>query len=285
MSPATSAFDWLLARLARASQNEALVTTSATIVITLIVTLAIEVRRGRSWRDLGLRSLVTDGLYVAVYVGGVYALLVSGPIDRGLGALVDGFAPWLRLDLSTVLPAALHVAVFYLVIDLVGYWVHRLQHASRLLWSFHEIHHSQERLSVLTNFRFHFVDTLVAGLARFVPALLITPREFWIPAGTAVLVFQLLAHSGRDWSLGPLGRVLVSPRFHGVHHSRAPVHLDRNFGMIFSFWDRLFGTEYRGSQAVESFGTTGGVPESFLRQLTWPFQHLGLGWRRDRAAA
>jgi sterol desaturase/sphingolipid hydroxylase (fatty acid hydroxylase superfamily) len=40
--------------------------------------------------------------------------------------------------------------------------------------------------------------------------------------------------------------VLVTPQFHRVHHSIEPRHRDRNFGLTFSIWDHLFGTQYRG---------------------------------------
>jgi sterol desaturase/sphingolipid hydroxylase (fatty acid hydroxylase superfamily) len=29
---------------------------------------------------------------------------------------------------------------------------------------------------------------------------------------------------------------------HQLHHSAAPEHFDKNFGFIFSFWDRMAGT-------------------------------------------
>ena len=30
--------------------------------------------------------------------------------------------------------------------------------------------------------------------------------------------------------------------WHQLHHSTDPRHYDKNFGLLFSFWDRLFGT-------------------------------------------
>ena len=32
------------------------------------------------------------------------------------------------------------------------------------------------------------------------------------------------------------------PYLHKVHHSRLPEQTDTNYGNLFSFWDRLFGT-------------------------------------------
>ena len=44
---------------------------------------------------------------------------------------------------------------------------------------------------------------------------------------------------GPFWS-----RVFISPAQHQIHHSREPRHYDTNFGLIFAFWDRLYGTLY-----------------------------------------
>jgi sterol desaturase/sphingolipid hydroxylase (fatty acid hydroxylase superfamily) len=238
-----------------------------------VLTLGIEVARGRRWRELGVRSLWTDLLYCAFYLGGFFGLVFSRPLNRALSRFFDRFAPWLHLDLSPFLPELLHIVFFYVVMDMVSYWIHRLQHTSPFLWSFHRMHHSQQRLNVLTNFRFHFMDQIGLALLRFVPLLLVTPRRFWASASLLIFGIELLTHSGFGWSLGPLGRVFVSPRFHEVHHSSDPVHFHHNFGMVFVFWDRLFGSEYRGDVRPTRFGFPG-VPESFFRQLGWPFAAL-----------
>ncbi|MEL7029865.1 MAG: sterol desaturase family protein, partial [Pseudomonadota bacterium] len=38
------------------------------------------------------------------------------------------------------------------------------------------------------------------------------------------------------------GRVFISPAHHQIHHSRAPEHHDRNYGLIFAFWDLAAGS-------------------------------------------
>jgi sterol desaturase/sphingolipid hydroxylase (fatty acid hydroxylase superfamily) len=82
-----------------------------------------------------------------------------------------------------------------------------------------------------------------------------------------------LAHSGLGWGYGPLDTLIVSPRFHRVHHSTDPAHYERNFGMTYSFWDRWFGTAAQARPTA--FGTPElQVPESFLRQLAFPFLYL-----------
>jgi sterol desaturase/sphingolipid hydroxylase (fatty acid hydroxylase superfamily) len=142
-------------------------------------------------------------------------------------------------------------------------------------------------MTALANFRFHAGDVLIRGLAQFVPGLLLgVPLWAWLPSVWIQVALDGLAHSGLGWSYGPLGRVLVSPRFHRLHHSADPGHRDRNFGMTYSFWDRLFGTADARAEEPRAYGLPEAVlPPSFLRQLAHPFVQLarapGIPLRRE----
>ena len=50
-----------------------------------------------------------------------------------------------------------------------------------------------------------------------------------------------LRHSHMSLSYGWLEHVLQSPAQHQLHHSVERGHWDKNFGLLFSFWDKLFG--------------------------------------------
>ena len=39
-----------------------------------------------------------------------------------------------------------------------------------------------------------------------------------------------------------LSQAIITPRLHGIHHSRRPEELHRNFGTLLSVWDRLHGS-------------------------------------------
>ena len=72
-------------------------------------------------------------------------------------------------------------------------------------------------------------------------------------------------------SYGPvLSWVLVSPAQHQIHHSRDPKHLDKNFGLVFSFWDAALGSLYiPPSRENLTYGLAGVPPGKFatVRQL------------------
>lgn len=257
------------------------------VTLGLVLLSVLVWRHGRDWwRHLLGRGARVDAVYSVFYVGGFYAFLVSGPLFRLLAGLVDRHAPFLKLNLVAGLPAALQFVVASVVLDGVLYWAHRWAHANRWLWVFHSVHHSQQELTPLANYRFHFVDVTVKGLLQFPAALLLgVPAGVWVAVVWAQVALDGLAHSGLAWGYGPLGRVLISPGFHRVHHSAEARHQSANFGLSYSFWDRLFGTEARSLERPESYGVPElAIPESFARQLAFPFMllarsHSDRGWR------
>ncbi len=240
--------------------------------------LAARARFGpHGWaRRIVTPAVRTDAAYTVFYLGGVYAFLVSGPLYRFLSGLVSIHVPFLRLSLLAHLPWWSQFFVASVVMDGVLYWTHRAMHARPWLWAFHSVHHSQREMTALANFRFHAGDVLVRGLAQFVPGLLLgIPLWVWLPSVWIQVALDCLAHSGLGWSYGPLGRLLVSPRFHRLHHSAEPAHRDRNFGMTYSFWDRLFGTADARAEEPRAYGLADPeLPPSFLRQLAFPFVYL-----------
>jgi sterol desaturase/sphingolipid hydroxylase (fatty acid hydroxylase superfamily) len=257
--------------------------TLGAVVFLVAVTFTVEAATGRPARRYFSRNAATDALYALFYLGGFYGLFVSGPISRALTWAVGAYAPFLRLELARDLPGLAQAALMIVLGDGVRYWAHRWTHANRWLWAFHQVHHSQQQLTPWTNFRAHFADFAVHSVALYGLGLIAGPSpEIWAPLSVLMMWQSLIVHTGWDWSLGPLDRVVVSPRYHGLHHSIEPQHFDRNFGMLFSFWDHLFGTVATDRRGPRAFGLSGPrMPESFFWQLAWPFLSLA-GWRPRR---
>lgn len=278
MSGAFEALAFLAAKaLAVWSSREIL---ASIAVVAGLVLLTPWLRRPRTagyWN----RGLLTDATYTVFYLGGVFSFLAAAPLQRTLSGLVARFVPFLRQDLLSGMPAPVAFLVLFVAMDLCSYWAHRMTHAAAPLWLFHAVHHSQDRLSALTNFRFHAGDIFLRTLVQFVPfTLLGAPQAagvplLWITVPVTVFL-ESLAHCDLPWSLGPLGRVLVSPAFHRVHHSAEERHHHRNYGIALSFWDALFGTAERSAARPAAYGVPGlDVPPSFLRQLAFPFVTIG----------
>ncbi len=148
-------------------------------------------------------------------------------------------------------PLALFV-VYYLIYDLVYYWMHRLQHALPWWWALHSMHHSTRQMSCWTNDRGSLVDGFLQSMVLAGVGLVIgvEPTDFaWL-----MLVGELVqnfSHANVRVRFGPvLDRVLVSPVFHRLHHMRVdpdrPTLHNCNFGQVFSIWDVVFGTALYG---------------------------------------
>uniref|UniRef100_UPI0025E259C1 sterol desaturase family protein n=1 Tax=Yoonia sp. TaxID=2212373 RepID=UPI0025E259C1 len=84
-----------------------------------------------------------------------------------------------------------------------------------------------------------------------------------------VFAFYLVGYNLRHshiWVNYPtwVSYIFISPAQHQTHHSIDPKHFDKNFGLIFAFWDWLFGTLYvpAGYEKLE-FGISREEPNPF----------------------
>ncbi|MBO0949355.1 sterol desaturase family protein [Fibrella forsythiae] len=138
----------------------------------------------------------------------------------------------------------MNVLITFTVTDFLRYWYHRLFHKVDILWQLHAYHHSAEELNVLAFYRHHFLEATCSRLLSYIPILLIGNSAYTIfPIWVAMYSIELMQHSSitSDWGL--VGKyVLISPAVHRIHHSKCKQDFDKNFGQIFIFWDKLFGT-------------------------------------------
>ncbi len=218
-------------------------------------------------RIVGPASFASDIIFKGVSVSYI-ALLVQSGLHR-----LTGSAP-LEHEYSFVMGFAV-VVCLTLARDLSTYVTHALHHQWPLLWAFHKVHHSAEVLTPVTVYRKHPVYNLFSSLADFAivgPAQGVvlfafgtTPDPVLLFGTNAIFsIFHLLGanlrHSHIWLSFGPiLGRIVISPAQHQIHHSRARHHWDKNYGEVFALWDWLFGTLYLPGKEREviEFGVAG----------------------------
>ena len=219
--------------------------------------------RATRWWPHARTNLLLSLLYVCAGVG---FAAVNAWVAQLVLTKEAGVFNWLRTGPMLALPIGV------LILDLAAYAGHRLKHRVPFFWRFHQVHHSDEHLDVTTGFRFHPAEGLISWLF-LAPAILV----FGISGG-AILVFSglyglaaLIQHAnvklpealdrGVRW-------VFVSPAFHRVHHSPHPVETESNYGTLFSFWDRLFGTFHAPERSSGGFGLGMCEPDS-LRSTLW----------------
>lgn len=160
------------------------------------------------------------------------------------------------------------------VVDLASYWAHRAFHRVPLLWRFHSIHHSIEQMDWLAGSRLHFIDVIVTRLVGFLPIFLL---GFSPGAVYGYLIFvsfhavYIHANVRHRWPF--VRQVLTTPEFHHWHHAAETEALDKNFAVLLSFIDWMFGTDYRPDRWPSRYGVLDGKPpDEYLGQLAHPFR-------------
>ena len=129
-----------------------------------------------------------------------------------------------------------------LIYDLCSYWAHRVSHANRFFWATHVVHHTAEHYNLTVSFRLSWVQHL--KIIFFLPVALagFHPVIFFVVHQVAVL-FQFWQHTEHITKLPrPIEWLIVTPSNHRVHHGSNERYLDKNFGVIFIIWDRIFKT-------------------------------------------
>lgn len=142
--------------------------------------------------------------------------------------------------------------IYLVILDFFEYMYHRASHRWNWWWQLHALHHSQQHMTVWTDNRNHVLDDLLHSALFASLALMIgvEPIQFlWLIAlGQLVQSWQ---HGNLNIEHGWLKYVLISPRFHRLHHAvgmgyevpgKPGVLGGCNFGILFPWWDMLFRT-------------------------------------------
>ncbi len=205
-----------------------------------------------------------DVLYTLIHRLGAFRLLLFFTIDPLWDGLFShmalaGWSGW-HLDqaLAPLWPGVSNSAWFafvaYLIVfDAVDYALHRAQHRFGWWWALHALHHSQRQMTMWSDNRNHVLDDLIRDSILVIVAKLIgvAPEQFMALVACTQLL-ESLSHANVRTGFGPLlGKIMVSPRFHRLHHaiglghesSQNPQKLGgHNFAVLFPVWDVLFGT-------------------------------------------
>ncbi|WP_404932865.1 sterol desaturase family protein [Piscinibacter sp. HJYY11] len=232
------------------------------LIVMLVVFRALE-----RWRPVepvsDRRAVRVDVLYTLIHRLGLFRLALFFSIDPLWDILfgtlsLHGVSSW-QLDqaLAPLWPGLTDTAWFaflayLLVLDFIDYWLHRAQHNLRWWWGLHSLHHSQQQMTMWSDNRNHLLDDLIRDSILVLAARLIgiAPGQF-VAVVACTQLLESLSHANVRMWFGPVfERVLVSPRFHRLHHSIGAGHESNgrgslgghNFAVLFPVWDVLFRT-------------------------------------------
>ena len=141
------------------------------------------------------------------------------------------------------LPASLLISL--LIDETYYYWVHRWMHQPAIFRHIHKVHHQSTISSPWTSFAFHPIEGMLLSLP-FVCTLIFIPMH----VGVIFLQLAIMTVSSiinhldieiysEAMRKNKVGKLLIGASHHALHHKQ----FKYNFGLYFTFWDKLKNTE------------------------------------------
>jgi sterol desaturase/sphingolipid hydroxylase (fatty acid hydroxylase superfamily) len=131
--------------------------------------------------------------------------------------------------------------VAYFIATFIFYWWHRWRHEYNFLWrAFHQIHHSPQRLEVITSFYKHPGEMIANSIIGSL--LVYTILGLSLEAGGIYTLCTALGEFFYHTNVRTprwVGFFFQRPEMHRIHHRHG--HHRNNYGDI-TWWDMLFGT-------------------------------------------
>ena len=199
-------------------------------VVAALMILCEVLFKGRKWPQVGgwwLRAFFLN----AVQVGSAWLATIAWD------PLMANRRPWSADGLGVTGGTV----VGYLAITFIYYWWHRARHRSPLLWRwFHQVHHSPQRIEIITSFYKHPIEIVGNGILSSAIAYFLVGLNAQATAYAVLLTG--LAELFYHWNVSTpwwLGFIIQRPESHCVHH-QAGLH-SYNYGDL-PIYDILFGT-------------------------------------------
>jgi sterol desaturase/sphingolipid hydroxylase (fatty acid hydroxylase superfamily) len=194
----------------------------------------------------------SSSLFINLVLGMISYLFAYGAlyeVQKDTGLLPHEISqPQLLLTLCTIL-----------LLDFVSYLWHRASHTFPLLWNLHRVHHSEHFLEASSAFRFHFLETTLSLIPRWLCVVVLQlPFVSLVIFEVCFQISNMFQHSNLRLPQGLekyVNLIFVTPTMHRKHHSLNPQEQNSNYSTIFSFWDRFLRSYKDNSQEdVKEFG-------------------------------
>lgn len=197
-------------------------------------------------------------------------------------------------NLSVTETLVFYTIALTLIGDLTVYLVHYLMHKFEFLWEFHKIHHSATVLNPITQYRLHPVELILNNIRGILVFGLLTgifdylsnheiSIFMFLGANVFSFIFLFLGANLRHSHVklkyfSFLEHIFISPFQHQIHHSRNPIHFNKNMGSKFALWDWMFGTlivsDKTSPNLIFGLGNEDMHYNSFWKTLYNPFKKV-----------
>jgi sterol desaturase/sphingolipid hydroxylase (fatty acid hydroxylase superfamily) len=232
---------------------------NGTFLLVALAFILLEFAYGRLAHHDGMHDARETLASVAVAIGNVIAKAATSGISA-----VPFFLVYQHRITDIPLDTAWSWLALFVGVEFCYYWFHLASHRIRWLWATHAVHHSATRFNLSAALRLGWTGQLTGGFLFFLPLAWIGFHPLAITFMFALgLLYQFFLHTALPVDLGPLERVLNTPRHHRVHHACNESCLDVNYGSVLIVFDRLFGT-FVEAPLDESlrFGVKGRMPSN-----------------------
>lgn len=141
---------------------------------------------------------------------------------------------------------------------LYHYWGHKI----RLFWCLHSTHHAPEEMNLSVTYAHFFLEAPYADVIRTTVCILAGVEPTMLFAimfidGTYGAFIHVGENLIKDARFGFLGKFILTPSHHRVHHARNPLYMDTNFCNLLNIWDRVFKTYQEEQNTVKiEYGIT-----------------------------
>jgi len=227
---------------------------------------------GRRWGSHGILLLLCASASMVLYRTGL--LMTAVAVEGNRFGLLN--KPWA--------PFALRCIIGFLLLDLVRYIRHLVSHSIPFLWRLHSVHHSDPDYDLTTGARFHPLEVVISKGLYLGVIIILAPPAAAVFVSEIVTLFQgFFTHANAalpDRIEKPLRAIFVTPEMHRIHHSDEAGEQMSNYGDIFPWWDRLFGTYVHTPAAGQERMRTGlkgfqdAKSANIFFMLTAPFRRM-----------
>jgi hypothetical protein len=148
------------------------------------------------------------------------------------------------------------------------------------MWGIHLVHHQSDEFNLSVNFALSPVGFMIRSVMYSSLILFGFPVEYVIMCGYLNAFYQYYLHTEFITTVPWLEHVFVMPNHHKVHHASNEQYLDKNYGGVFIFWDKIFGS-YAAYEEAPRYGLTSPLPhKDFINIQLFFFKKLILNFKR-----
>lgn len=219
------------------------------VIAASVMAMIVWLVRQTPWRRFVIQARSASGAdYARELLTSFRTVLVYGVvISVTWWASNNGWIAGYRFGHFEVTQLLTFLVPMLLAHDTYFYWTHRAMHSKLLFRHFHRTHHRSVTPTPFAAYAFNVGEAFVQ--VGFVPLWLVfieTPGEVFLLFVMVQIVRNVMGHCGVEvhprgmadhWFWG----LFNTTTHHDLHHNGSFSH---NYGLYFTWWDRLMGTEH-----------------------------------------